>query len=190
MSFAFAAKCITTRGRVSSMAIPNCAAICRICARSSAGTAARRAPDRPARCVCGSNGWMCSGAAFGVMFWPKPAFGFVPGAPPRPPPPNPREPAAAGRQHRRLIEVHRQIAWLVAVHNRALLVADPGAQNRAAHEKLRRLFDGHAGGEAVCRKDRRRGSFGNQRSAVLDERASSARPSMPIPPRMSSLEST
>ena len=75
------------------MVIPNCCAICRICAMSSAGGRSPR-PDGAAL-VSASNGWIRSGSAFGVTFWPMPPFGLVPGAPPRPPPKPPKPPPAA-----------------------------------------------------------------------------------------------
>ena len=156
---------------------------------SSAGGRSPRAATAPRRCPV-SNGWIRSGSAFGVTFWPMPPFGFAPGAPPRRRRRS-RRAAAAGVQHRRLVEVDRQIGAVVAVDDRALHVGDLRAQDRAAHEQLRRLLDGDAGGDAVLREDRRRRSFGDQRAALLHElhRAPSS-PSMPMPPRMSSLEST
>ncbi len=52
-----------------------------------------------------------------------------------------RDAAAAGVQHRRLVEVDRQVCVLVAVGERALRVGPLAAQDRAAHEELRRRFD-------------------------------------------------
>ena len=56
MSFGFAENCITTRGRVSSIVIPNCAAICRSCAISSAGGRSPRPDGACWGCVSASNG--------------------------------------------------------------------------------------------------------------------------------------
>src|SRR5476651_114758 len=78
-------------------------------------------------------------------------------------------PAAAGVQHRRLVEVHRQIGAAVAVGDRALHVGDLRAQDRSAHEQLRRFLDGDPRRDPVLREDRRRRSFGDERAALLHE---------------------
>ncbi len=109
----------------------------------------------------GSNGDSCSGAAFGVTFWPR--------LEPPPPPPNPSETSAARVEHGVLIEIDGQVFAIEPVGDGTFLVMEDTAQDRSAREKLRRMFHCDRARQAIFSHECRGGSIGDERAALLDE---------------------
>src|SRR6185312_8905480 len=71
--------------------------------------------------------------------------------------------------YRRLVEVHRNFARAVAVHDGALRIGNDAAHDAAAHEQVCGLLDAHARDEVVGGKDRRGGTLHNQRATLAHE---------------------
>jgi hypothetical protein len=188
MSFGFAGNCTTTRARPSGIVKPACAAICRNAAASSA---CGRSPDRlrggvhigferlnPQRhCVRRD---VLAEARVRTLAGRATAPATATAAE--------QSAEAAGHvQHRRLVEVDRQIGLVVAVDQRALLVGDLGAQidprtkRRAGSSTVTPLVMAYSG--KIVAVDPSVISV----PPSCTNFASSSRPGSPMPPRISSL---